>query len=62
MFCTTVVTFTQGFGPLSVPPMFPELIQEFNSNLTDVVQFVGVCILVLGFSNFLWYVFDIERF
>ena len=35
--------------------MFSELIEEFNSDLDGVVQFVGVTILVLGFSNFIWY-------
>lgn len=34
--------------------MFPIYIKEFNSNLTDVVKFTGVAILVLGFSNFIW--------
>lgn len=42
-------------GPLSLAPMFPQLIKSFHSNLTDVVQFTGVAILVLGFSNFIWY-------
>ena len=35
--------------------MFPQLIEAFDSDLTDVVQFTGVAILVLGFSNFIWY-------
>ena len=34
--------------------MFPQLIKAFDSNLTDVVQFTGVAILILGFSNFIW--------
>ncbi|EMF14204.1 MFS general substrate transporter [Sphaerulina musiva SO2202] len=51
---TTVVTFTQGFGPLALAPMFGDYIKEFDSNLHDVVKFTGVCILVLGFSNFIW--------
>lgn len=51
---STFVSFTQGFGPLSLAPMFPIYIKEFNSNLTDVVKFTGVAILVLGFSNFIW--------
>lgn len=38
-------------------PMFPSYIEAFNSNLADVVQFTGVAILVLGFSNFIWYHF-----
>ena len=48
------VTFTQGFGPLSLAPMFPYYVQDFNCSLADAVQFTGVCILVLGFSNFIW--------
>ncbi len=35
-------------------PMFGDYIVAFDSNLTDVVQFTGVAILVLGFSNFIW--------
>jgi predicted RNA binding protein YcfA (HicA-like mRNA interferase family) len=46
-------TFTQGFGPLALAPMFGDLIEEFHSSLADVIQFTGVCILVLGFSNLL---------
>lgn len=69
----TFATFTQGFGPLALAPMFPYYIKEFDSNLASVsppgsrfiigtflthqqvVKFTGVCILVLGFSNFIWY-------
>ena len=46
------VTFTQGYGPLALAPQFPLYIEDFHSTLTDVVQFTGVAILVLGFSNF----------
>ena len=58
MSLATLVSFTQGFGPLALPPMFPQLIEAFDSDLASVVQFVGVCILVLGFSNFIWYVHE----
>lgn len=58
---STSVSFTQGFGPLSLAPMFPIYIKEFNSNLTDVVKFTGVAILVLGFSNFIWWVLSSPR-
>lgn len=34
--------------------MFGDYIEAFDSSLTDVVQFTGVAILVLGFSNFFW--------
>ncbi|KAI7502090.1 serine/threonine kinase 16 [Hortaea werneckii] len=48
------VSFTQGFGPLALAPMFPYYIEDFNSDLADVVRFTGIAILVLGFSNFIW--------
>lgn len=47
-------TVIMGIGPLALAPMFGDFIQEFNSDLAAVVQFTGVCILVLGFSNFFW--------
>ncbi|KAJ4295358.1 hypothetical protein N0V90_007370 [Kalmusia sp. IMI 367209] len=50
----SMVTFTQGFGPLALAPAFPALMSAFECGLADAVQFTGVCILVLGFSNFLW--------
>lgn len=49
-----VVTFTQGFGPLALAPAFPALMEAFHCDLEQAVQFTGVCILVLGFSNFIW--------
>ncbi|KAK4504124.1 hypothetical protein PRZ48_005039 [Zasmidium cellare] len=51
---STSVSFTQGFGPLALAPMFPYYIEEFHSSLASVVKFTGVAILVLGFSNFIW--------
>ncbi|OJD18177.1 hypothetical protein AJ78_01790 [Emergomyces pasteurianus Ep9510] len=54
MFLSTAVTFTQAFGPLALAPMFPQLIQDFDTDLAGAVKFTGVCILVLGFSNFFW--------
>lgn len=56
-----MVTFTQGFGPLALAPMFPALMEAFNCDLAGAVQFTGVCILVLGFSNFIWYVVSLRR-
>ncbi|KAM5351183.1 hypothetical protein ACJ41O_003906 [Fusarium nematophilum] len=50
----STMTFTQGFAPLALAPMFPYLIQDYNSTLGDVIQFTGVTILILGFSNFVW--------
>lgn len=52
---TNMVTFSQGFGPLALAPMFGSYIEAFDCTLAEAVQFTGVCILVLGFSNFLWY-------
>jgi hypothetical protein len=50
------VSFTQGSGPLALAPMFPEYIEAFDCSLADAVQFTGVSVLCLGFSNFIWYV------
>ncbi|KAJ5884696.1 Major facilitator superfamily domain general substrate transporter [Penicillium taxi] len=54
MAIATATSFTQGFGPLALAPMFPQLIEAFNTDIAGVVRFAGVCILILGFSNFLW--------
>lgn len=54
MSLATAVSFSQGLGPLALGPMFPDLMKSFDASLADVVQFTGVCILILGFSNFFW--------
>ncbi|KAF3390096.1 hypothetical protein DPV78_011435 [Talaromyces pinophilus] len=51
---STTLSFAQGLGPLALAPMFGQLIESFHSDLASVVRFTGVCILVLGFSNFIW--------
>jgi MFS family permease len=51
---SSFVTFTQGFGPLALAPMFEDYIKEFDCTLAEAIQFTGVAILVLGFSNFFW--------
>ena len=51
---TLLVTFAQTFGPLAIAPIFPQLMEEFHSDLAGVVQFTGITILVLGFSNLVW--------
>lgn len=56
MAIATGVSFMQGLGPLALAPMFRELMKSFDADLADVVQFTGVSILVLGFSNFIWWV------
>ncbi|KAH7131669.1 major facilitator superfamily domain-containing protein [Dactylonectria estremocensis] len=50
----STMSFTQGFAPLALGPMFGYLMADYDRSLTDVIQFTGVTILVLGFSNFLW--------
>ncbi|KAF7556518.1 hypothetical protein G7Z17_g1374 [Cylindrodendrum hubeiense] len=50
----STMSFTQGFAPLALGPMFGYLMQDYDRSLTDVIQFTGVTILVLGFSNFIW--------
>lgn len=49
-----LTSFTQALGPLSVAPQVPHYIEEFHRDLADILQFTGICILVLGFSNFIW--------
>lgn len=51
---STAVSFSQGLGPLALAPMFPQLMEAFDTDYAAVVKFTGVCILVLGFSNFFW--------
>jgi hypothetical protein len=58
---SSFVSFTQGFGPLSLAPMFGDYIEAFHCSLADAVQFTGVAILVLGFSNFIWYCPKVAR-
>ena len=49
------MTFLIAFqGPLAFSPMFPQLIEAFGITPADAVQLVGICILVLGFANFIW--------
>ncbi|GAT28740.1 LOW QUALITY PROTEIN: MFS transporter [Aspergillus luchuensis] len=52
---STAVSFSQGLGPLALAPMFPQLMEAFDTDYAAVVKFTGVCILVLGFSNFFCY-------
>jgi hypothetical protein len=56
----STLTFTQGFAPLALAPMFGYLMGDFNSSLSDVIQFTGITILVLGFSNFIWCVMSLR--
>ncbi|KAI5780391.1 putative MFS transporter [Geopyxis carbonaria] len=49
-----LVAFTHAFGPISIAPQVPFYMMEWDRSLHDVLQFTGVCILVLGFSNFFW--------
>ena len=35
-----IFSFTLGFGPLALPPQFGVYIQDFNSDLPGVIQFV----------------------
>ncbi|KAB5525559.1 major facilitator superfamily domain-containing protein [Coniochaeta sp. 2T2.1] len=54
IFCATALSFSLNLGPLALAPMFGAYIQEWDRSLADVVQFTGVAILCLGFSNFIW--------
>ncbi|KAK9448254.1 major facilitator superfamily domain-containing protein [Limtongia smithiae] len=54
MFGMFLMTITTAMGPLSIAPQVSYYMAEWDRSLADVLQFTGVCILVLGFSNFLW--------
>ncbi|EOO04194.1 putative mfs transporter protein [Phaeoacremonium minimum UCRPA7] len=54
IFSSTALSFSLNLGPLALAPMFEAYIEEWGRSLADVVQFTGVAILVLGFSNFIW--------
>ncbi|CAJ0544183.1 Ff.00g034890.m01.CDS01 [Fusarium sp. VM40] len=54
LIAVSTMSFTQGFAPLALAPMFGYLMQDYDRSLADVIQFTGVTILVLGFSNFFW--------
>jgi MFS family permease len=54
IFSAIVLSFSLNLGPLALAPMFPFYMEEWNSSLADVIQFTGVAILCLGFSNFIW--------
>ncbi|KAK4046482.1 hypothetical protein OIO90_006553 [Microbotryomycetes sp. JL221] len=46
--------FVQGIGILSLSPQVPYYIQAFGTTTDGVINLIGVSILILGFSNFLW--------
>jgi hypothetical protein len=40
IFIANFFSFSLGFGPLAISPQFPVYIQDFNSDLPGVIQFV----------------------
>ncbi|KAF8542748.1 MFS transporter [Trichophaea hybrida] len=50
-----MIAFVNAFGPLAIAPQVPMYMAEWpGKTIADILQFIGVCILVLGFSNFIW--------
>lgn len=47
-------TFNWVFSPLSLAPQVPYYMKSFDSTLPAVINFIGVSILVLGFTNLIW--------
>jgi MFS family permease len=47
-------TFNYAFSPLSLSPQVPYYMEDFDSTLPEVINFIGVSVLVLGFTNFIW--------
>lgn len=54
IFCGSLLSFSLNLGPLANAPLFESYIMEWDITLADAVDFTGVAILVLGFSNFIW--------
>ncbi|KAK4700999.1 hypothetical protein P7C70_g5239, partial [Phenoliferia sp. Uapishka_3] len=52
--CAVLLGFIQGFGPLSLASQIPFYIEQFGIGVNQVINLIGVTILVLGFSNFFW--------
>lgn len=42
----------EGFGPLCLSSQIPYYIGEFGDTVEELINYIGVTILVLGFSNF----------
>ncbi|PSR97686.1 major facilitator superfamily domain-containing protein [Coniella lustricola] len=54
IFGSLAISFSLNMGPLSLAPMVDHYMTVYDRSLADTLQFTGVAILVLGFSNFLW--------
>lgn len=54
MVASSSVSFVQGFGPLAIAPAIEIYTVAFECTPAEVLQFTGIAILVLGFSNFVW--------
>lgn len=47
-------TFNWVFSPLALAPQVPYYMKSFDATLPEVINFIGVSILVLGFTNLIW--------
>lgn len=47
-------TFNWVFSPLSLAPQVPYYMESFDTTLPQVINIIGVSVLVLGFTNFIW--------
>ncbi|KAH8688315.1 major facilitator superfamily domain-containing protein [Ilyonectria robusta] len=52
--CGSLLSFSLNLGPLANAPLFEAYIHEWGCSLAEAIQFTGIAILVLGFSNFIW--------
>jgi MFS family permease len=58
MFGQFLVAWVHQFGPLSVAPQVPYYVKDFNRPPEDILNFIGVFTLVLGFSALVWVPFS----
>ena len=53
-----ISTFNWVASPLALSPQVPFYMKAFDSTLPAVINFIGVSILVLGFTNLIWVPFS----
>ena len=49
-----LTAFNWTFSPTSLAPQVPFYVKDFESTLPQVINFIGVSLLVLGFTNLIW--------
>lgn len=54
----TLTAFVHQFGPLSIASQVPYYVKDFHHSETDILQFTGIFVVVLGVSALIWVPFS----